>query len=67
MFKKPGGDNVQLLKTKEFLEKLDIHVDISLDLRPKLNDYDLVHLFQLDLVPDENYIRCINAKKQKNL
>jgi glycosyltransferase involved in cell wall biosynthesis len=65
LFKRPGGDNIQLSKTKHYLEKLGIKVDLSLDLEPDLSKYDVVHLFQLGLVPDENYIRCLNAKKQK--
>lgn len=65
MFKRPGGDGVQLLKTKEYLEKIGVAVDLSLDLRPDLRKYDLVHMFQLDAVPDENYIRFLNAKKQR--
>jgi len=64
MFKRPGGDGTQLLKTKEYLEKVGITVDLSLDLKPDLKKYDLVHIFHLDAVPDENYIRCLNAKKQ---
>ena len=64
MFDRPGGDSVQLLKTKEYLEKINVAVDISIDLEPDLRKYDLVHLFHLDHVPDENYIRFLNAKKQ---
>lgn len=63
LFKAPGGDMVQMLKTKEFLEKLGIEVDISLELEPDLTSYDLVHLFNL-MEPQDIYIQMLNAKKQ---
>ena len=37
-----GGDTVQLLKTKEELEKLGVDVDISLEYEPDLTEYDIV-------------------------
>lgn len=63
LFEAPGGDMVQMLKTKEFLEKRGIHVDISLAFEPDLTDYDLVHLFNL-MEPQDIYRQMINAKKQ---
>lgn len=63
LFEAPGGDMVQMLKTKEFLEKLKIEVDISLELEPDLTGYDLVHLFNL-MEPQDIYIQMLNAKKQ---
>ncbi|MEZ4838102.1 glycosyltransferase family 4 protein [Flavobacterium sp.] len=63
LFDAPGGDMVQMLKTKEFLEKEGIHVDISLELEPNLDNYDLVHLFNL-MEPQDIYIQMLNAKKQ---
>lgn len=63
LFTAPGGDMVQMLKTKEFLEKLGIKVDVSLELEPDLKEYDIVHLFNL-MEPQEVYLQMINAKKQ---
>jgi len=63
-FSLPGGDTVQMLKTKEYLEKLGVVVDISLDLEPDLRQYDIVHLFNITRV-HETYIQYLNAKKQK--
>ena len=63
LFDAPGGDMVQMLKTKEFLEKQGIQVDISLEFEPDLKDYDLVHLFNL-MEPQDIYRQMINAKKQ---
>lgn len=63
LYDAPGGDMVQMLKTKEFLEKLNVHVDISLELEPDLEGYDLVHLFNL-MEPQDIYLQMLNAKKQ---
>ena len=63
LFEAPGGDMVQMLKTKEFLEKKGVLVDISLELEPNLDNYDLVHLFNL-MEPQDIYIQMLNAKKQ---
>ena len=63
LFEAPGGDMVQILKTKEFLEKLGVKIDISLELEPDLAGYDLVHLFNL-MEPQDIYIQMLNAKRQ---
>lgn len=63
LFEAPGGDMIQMLKTKEFLEKKGIQVDISLAFEPDLKEYDLVHLFNL-MEPQDIYRQMINAKKQ---
>ena len=62
-FSVPGGDTIQMKKTKEALEKLGCVVDVSLDLRPNLEQYDLVHLFNLTRV-QETYIQIENAVSQ---
>jgi len=63
LFKVPGGDTIQILKTKEYLEKLGVKVDISLELEPKLDGYDLIHLFNL-IRPQEVYLQAKNAKQR---
>ena len=63
LFDAPGGDMVQMLKTKEFLEKQGVTVAISLEFEPDLTDYDLVHLFNL-MEPQDIYRQMVNAKKQ---
>lgn len=57
-----GGDTVQLLKTKEQLEKLGVEVDLSLELEPDLTGYDVVHLSNVTRI-HETYIQMKNAKK----
>lgn len=63
LFDAPGGDLIQMLKTKEFLEKKGIQVDISLEFEPNLDNYDFVHLFNL-MDPEDIYLQMLNAKKQ---
>jgi glycosyltransferase involved in cell wall biosynthesis len=63
LFSVPGGDTVQILKTKEFLERLGINVAISTDLEPDLAGYDLVHLFNL-IRPQEVLAQARNARRQ---
>lgn len=63
LFTVPGGDTIQLLKTSEYLRTLGVSVDISTELEPDLNGYDLVHLFNL-MRPQEVYVQAANAKRQ---
>lgn len=63
LFTAPGGDTTQILKTKEYLQKLGIDVDISLELTPDLSQYDVVHVFNL-MRPQDIYLQVMNAKKQ---
>jgi glycosyltransferase involved in cell wall biosynthesis len=59
-----GGDTIQMLKTKEYLEKLGCQVELSFDLEPRLDGYDLVHLFNVTQV-HETYLQFLNAKNQR--
>ncbi|HKE01746.1 MAG TPA: glycosyltransferase, partial [Planctomycetota bacterium] len=43
----PGGDMHQIRKTKEHLESLGVHVDVSCSPRPDPRGYDVVHVFNL--------------------
>ncbi|MBM3273704.1 MAG: hypothetical protein FJZ00_01020, partial [Candidatus Sericytochromatia bacterium] len=44
----PGGDTVQMLRTKEALERRGIECDVSLDVEPDgLGRYDVLHVFNL--------------------
>lgn len=62
LFTAPGGDTTQILKTKEYLEKSGISVDISLELTPDVSAYDIIHVFNL-MRPQELYLQVKNAKK----
>lgn len=66
LFTAPGGDTTQIQKTKEFLEKRGVMVDISVDLEPDLSDYEIVHVFNL-MRPQELYLQVMNAKRQGKL
>lgn len=63
VFSAPGGDTVQLLKTREYLEKLGVEVDIAETLEPDLSAYDLVHVFNLMRV-QEAWLQVRNARRQ---
>ncbi|MFQ1880473.1 glycosyltransferase family 4 protein [Aeromonas veronii] len=47
VFSGPGGDTVQLEKTKEYLERLGVIVEIANCSKPNLDGYDLIHFFNL--------------------
>lgn len=63
LYTAPGGDLVQMEKTKKYLEKAGVQVDISMEQEPDLTGYDLVHLFNL-MEPQDIYLPMRNAKKQ---
>lgn len=44
-FHTPGGGEVQLLKYKEYLEKIGIRVDLFDPWKPNFKDYDIFHYF----------------------
>lgn len=62
LYSVPGGDTTQITKTKEYLEKLGVEVDVSLELNPDVSRYDIVHVFNL-MRPQELYLQVKNAKK----
>lgn len=62
LFTASGGDTIQIIKTKEYLEKLGVDVTLSTKVDENLSDYDLVHLFNLTRV-QETYYQVINAKR----
>jgi len=62
-FSRPGGDTIQMIKTKEYLGKRGCEVDIDCHLNPCLDRYDIVHLFNIVRV-HETYLQLINAKKK---
>lgn len=51
------------MKTAESLRRLGVLVDISTELEPSLDGFDLVHLFNL-MRPQEVYVQAVNAKRQ---
>ncbi|MGZ5486684.1 MAG: glycosyltransferase [Nitrososphaeraceae archaeon] len=62
LFNVPGGDTIQVLKTKEYLMRLGVDANISTELEPDVSGYDIVHLFNL-IRPQEIYLQARNAKK----
>ena len=58
----PGGDVVQMNKTKEYLEKLGLKINISTELSPDVSPYDLVHVFNIE-TPLSTLAQVRNAKR----
>jgi GT2 family glycosyltransferase/glycosyltransferase involved in cell wall biosynthesis len=62
----PGGDMMQLKKTKQYLEKKGVHVDVSYAPCPNPKGYDLVHAFNLwfphQTLPQLKFIRMAAPK-----
>ena len=52
-----GGDTTQILRTAEALRARGVQVDLCSDLRPRMDGYDVVHLFHLDRLW-ENHAHC---------
>ena len=46
-FETPGGDTVQMIQTKSYLEKVGLTVDVSLSPNDDMKDYDVIHIFNL--------------------
>jgi len=61
-----GGDTIEMLGFKKWLENKGVQVDISLDLEPILKDYDIVHLFNIIRI-HETYTQYKNAKSQNKV
>ncbi len=62
--KNPAGDTVQLLATAQALKNLGVQVYLSLNPQVRLEEYDLVHIFNATRVSDAS-LYFENAKKQK--
>lgn len=59
-----GGDTIQLLKTKEYLERLNVKIDIVNDEFYSSNNYDLIHIFNcLPIYHVERFIKRNAGKK----
>lgn len=58
----PGGDTVQIENTASNLRSMGVYVDISTNLKVDFKNYDIVHVFQLDWVP-ETYFYVKKAKE----
>ncbi|OQY14614.1 MAG: hypothetical protein B6I30_00100 [Desulfobacteraceae bacterium 4572_187] len=64
LFSKPGGDTIQVNDLKDGLIRRGLKVEISTELKPLLDSYDIVHLFNITRV-HETYIQFANAKRQR--
>lgn len=51
----PGGDTVQMLRTKEALERLGVIVDVDTSETPAVSGFDVVHVFNTLAMPAAYY------------
>ncbi|MCG3817836.1 glycosyltransferase family 4 protein [Photobacterium damselae] len=65
VFSGPGGDTIQLLKTKEYLEYINVSVDIYDGGGVDFNNYDVIHFFNLRN-PQDIY-SYVKKAKNKNI
>ena len=50
-------------KTREYLEKLGLNIDVSLELNPEVKGYDLIHIFNLQKSAVQySFQQILNAK-----
>lgn len=63
----PGGDKFQIEHTANELRKLGVEVDISTELSTDPTPYDIVHVFQLDWMPETNFYARKAKKYNKPL
>ncbi len=61
-----GGDKVQIENTAKELSKLGVSVDIIPGFNVDYSNYDIIHLFQLDWVP-ETYLYAQRVKKAQKI
>jgi len=59
-----AGDSIQMMKTREYLQKLGVKVDISSQYGVNLEKYDIVHIFNL-MRAKEPYRFAQNAMDRK--
>ena len=59
-----GGDKVQIVNTAKELEKLGVEVKIKTNLKFDPAKYDIIHVFQLDWIP-ETYFYIKKAHKAR--
>jgi glycosyltransferase involved in cell wall biosynthesis len=65
VFSGPGGDTIQLLKTKEYLEAIDVKVDIHDNTEIIFDGYDVIHFFNLRNPQD--ILFYVKKAKEKNI
>jgi len=58
-----AGDSIQVMKTREYLIKLGVRVDISTQYTQNLDRYDIIHIFNL-MRPSDPYKFAKNALSQ---
>jgi len=57
LFSAPGGDTIQIVKTREYLQKLGIECDLNISVSAPIpyEKYDIVHLFNFTRIQETNW------------
>ncbi len=63
LLQKPGGDTNQILILKKYLKQSGVVAELSCELEPNLQGFDLVHCFNLSR-PEETVLQIRNAATQ---
>lgn len=58
-----GGDTTQMVKTAQYMRDLGVEVEISLESKPDLTAFDIVHIFNIQTI-DSSIQQIKNAHKQ---
>ena len=59
---RPGGDRVMMEELRDRLIALGLQVDFSSETAPDLRPYEIVHLFNLELIP-QTFLQAENARR----
>jgi hypothetical protein len=59
-----AGDTVQVVKTRDYLLKLGLDVQLNITPDQDLTDFDLIHLFNIMPV-QETYQQFLNARRYR--
>ena len=63
LWSKPGGDSIQIYSLAQGLREIDYNVEIDLSANRNLENFDLVHCFNISRI-QETYQQVLNAQKQ---
>lgn len=64
-FDAPGGDSIQLLKTREGLERMGVIVEIHDDARQDISKFDIIHVFNITGLPETSLFHILKAKSYR--
>lgn len=66
-FRHPGGDTVQMMMTKKYLKRMGVNVDVVLKPMPRMEKYDIVHLFNITRIDETYHYSKLAVKYNKKI